>query len=434
MRTQRIITLSLILVVLFGANFFINKWRTEDDTKVNYGDYYTFFKSTDAISEFSINTENYNYTLLLKDEKWINADSETMPMSQDEIKNLTYELYNMSSESKLDAVNLSEYGLEQPYAEIKVKSGNGTVNTITVGNKTSSNESYYVRKDADDSIYTVASSKIEDLVRPLSAFRSKQLYKYSDDKASEVEKISFDDVELSRNAEDGAWTMTAPFDDREINGNNLNEYVLSKFNLLIDEFVEDTPGSYNQYGLDNPLHTIEVKLVEQEKPVKVLLGYEKDGKVFAKTDDQPYVFMIRSENIAFVDTDPLLLVSSLVYIKNISDVEKITFNAGDKTTVIEINDENEKYLVNNQEVNVDKFKSLYQEIIGLLITDVADANASKNDLICSMKFEFNNEENDDLVEIYSVGDRDANVSVNGEIKYMVSKEQVTNLINSIEKY
>ncbi|MBQ4109272.1 MAG: DUF4340 domain-containing protein [Clostridia bacterium] len=434
MRTQRIITLGLILVVLLGSNFFINKWRTEDDTKVNYGDYYTFFKSTDDVQEFKINTLDYHYTLVLKEDKWVNADSEVMPMSQDEIKNLTYELYNMSSESKLDAVNLSEYGLEEPYAEIQVKLGNGSSNTLTIGNKTSSNEYYYVRKDAENSIYTVAASKIEDLVRPLSALRSKQLYKYSEEKANEVEKIAFDTVELVRNEEDGVWTMTAPFNDREINGSNLNEYVFANFNLLIDEFIEDAPGSYAKYGLDNPEHKIEVKLKEQEKPIKVLLGYEKDGKVYAKTDDQPYVFMIRAENIAFVETDPLLLVSTLVYIKNISEVEKITFKAGDKTSVIEIDDENEKYIVNDKEVNVDKFKSLYQEIIGLLIIDVAEENAQRNDLICSMKFEFNTDAEDDIVEIYSNGDRDANVSVNGEIKYTVSKEQVQALINSIEKY
>ena len=51
-----------------------------------------------------------------------------------------------------------------------------------------------------------------------------------------------------------------------------------------------------------------------------------------------------------------------------------------------------------------------------------------------MKFEFNTDAEDDIVEIYSNGDRDANVSVNGEIKYTVSKEQVQALINSIEKY
>lgn len=161
MKTKKIrnlIMMLTVLVLLVGVLFILNLNKKEEHKEQEYtGKLLTSFHQSE------INKVSYQYrgeqwlNYVYRNETWFNADDEEFPLSSSAFANNFVETFasvKTLSEIK-DAGEIGQYGLDDPYLTIRVENLSGEEETYYLGDFNSMLQSYYLKKEGDDNIYTV---------------------------------------------------------------------------------------------------------------------------------------------------------------------------------------------------------------------------------------------------------------------------------------
>lgn len=447
----------LVLVLLIGVYFALNAVdgsngnsdKTDDNLITEYTSLLSV--SADLIDEYSISTSDYSYKLVKNDGEWKVKDKDYIKLDSVAVSNIINAVSVLNAEDVIEKPEeMKVYGLENPStAEINVCADGKNYN-IKVGNKAPTNDRYYVIFGDELRVYTLYNATCEAFLQSLNDIRIKTLHNISEEGLkSQDEFVSFELIkpgkpsisirrktaeETEKDIAANAYIMDSPY-YKNVNTDTFEQYVFEKIPLLkIESYIADMPSDLAEYGLDEQNKTA-LKLQTVNELLSIEIGKSENGLYYAKFPDENSVFTLDANNLTVLTLETYKLLDPNIYIAYIGDVETVEFKDGNEVTVFRIEDlgnNSYKYYANNKEVEEDKFKAIYQEIIALSFTAPTNGSyGSSADYEYSFKFRDGREDN---VKFISESERNYVAVVNGKAEFSLDKGQVNSLVEKISEF
>lgn len=439
----------VVIALLVGGYVFLDRYEKPTETPKDIIDAITIFSTEkDSIAQIDITHPNASFAFRKTEEgNWVIIGAEDLRLNQTKVESLAYDFVSLNADTLVaESGNLADYGLDNPLGTQKVTLTDGSVHTFVLGNKVANNLGYYFKKDGDETIYSVYNSKGDSFLATLDDYRDRTLANVDFEKLSDIELIGGEQTIRLRTVEEadmtdssttiyGDWIMEAPYAGKVVNSEVFNEQLLSKLQQIsIVDYVDDQPASYADYGLDSPKYRIILTETDKE-PVTLLLGNEENGKVYAKTESERSVYTVLADTVSFRTINPIILIQTLVYLRNIDTVDEIQVDGSGQHYELAINRSGETpiYSVNGQEADEKPFKEAYQAIIGLTMKGAVVEEVTST-AVASYRFKFNNGKAEEVVRFLPYRDRYYAVEINGEAKDYVLKSDVQDMLSALENF
>lgn len=474
MRKKRgLIVLAVCLVVLIGSYAVLSQLNKDeeepDDTPskieiskleiddiveiklTNEDGEFVFKKVTDKASD---DEEKETY-------KWICLKPGDLNLNQNHIDNIGRTFSSLAADLLVEeeAEDLSIYGLKTPQAVAEAKLKDGSTVTLRLGNKTASGESYYLMKDGDKSVYTVASFHGNRMIFTKSDIRDKDLpkinllamdYLYMYRQGHDEEEIEVVPREIS---EDGVqyglsiYDLVKPYKRaRGIDNAKLTkDMAVLESGLKIKDYIEDDVEDLAKYGLEDPAMHLIIK--DKENQLELFLGDAVDDEtIYAKTGDSNTVFTLNKSDMEFMDIKTMDFIERFALIINIEHVDSVVAELEGKSYDLSIkrrtakNEEGEEELIetfflNGEEKPESPFRKAYQALISMMV-DMHQENTAQGDPVLRISYKLNRgDQREELVELYP-HDKDFYVlSHNGEkeSEFLVGVNRVETLKGHLDK-
>lgn len=405
-----------IVLVWVGSTLLPGNTDTTETTTTTTLDLPIVFKAAaDDVASMTVQNDEATFTLLpvsLTDEDgkttlgWQVQGMEDLPFSQtqlDKVVKVGTLLYanRILADS---APDLAPYGLDKPAAQVTVKLKTGTQHTISFGRELPSGYFDYAIVDQTGPVYSVASSTVKEVKKPLADFLDEK--KIIDIESEALQGLIFsrakDDLKVEIAATyteiNNAGTVSAAYNFDVLSpiqvagsADRLNTFVSQIMALDVQQFVAINPDDLTQYGLDAPQYTIVLQTAD--RAVTLSIGKAAgDGAFYMLSDQVPAVFKIAQSAITNLDMPFIEMIERLFALKSIWLVDQVKVNLPGAVFTTEINmpksskteDEEVTFLLNGQnakifnEKNKSLFSSFYQRIIALQIAGEAAEDTPVN--------------------------------------------------------
>lgn len=327
--------------------------------------------------------------------------------------------------------NDADYGLDKPTATAVITYYDGTKVTLTLGNAAPQNVGYYFRISSVDGIYLVSSDLASQLMQASTMYIGTTLMvdpevKEDDENGQAVlrdvtlkgpgvdREYSYRLVADSDGSEFAytTYVLTYPY-MRATNSNTLGESILTATSVYATAAVVPFPtdAQLEKYGLDTPHITATINTAvqtsttteasnEDEEDVTVTSYYNvqphtfrlseaKDGMFYVLFDDVDCIYQIATTALPWATLSYEDCVTSLMFLKDITTVSKMSFTYNGKTTAFALThypeeEDNEKNLVvtmDGKTIPTDYFRSFYQILMGVERGGVAPAKPTGKPVI-----------------------------------------------------
>lgn len=175
---------------------------------------------------------------------------------------------------------------------------------------------------------------------------------------------------------------------------------------------------------------------DADSRAELILGEENgNGYTYAAVKGyENQVYTLPSELINnIMGLEPFDYILKIPVLVNIETLESVEITAGNKEYVMSIEDG--KYKFDGKTVKKEEFTSLYQALQSVILKEETAGEAKEEpEEILKMIFKRSGEEMPDEELVYSSFDEESYLlSINGTVKFMVSKEEVDELLKQIKK-
>lgn len=190
---------------------------------------------------------------------------------------------------------LKEYGLDPPQAAVQFRTKTGAQYTLLIGESTPTGGGVYVKAENQPRVVTVSSYAKTDLTKSLFELRDKSVLKLDSGSASRIWLANKSGkIELVKNADN--WELAAPASGR-LDQAAVNDLIrgISDAKMQGAESTpsKDDPKVNAKLGLASP--EITVKAQDASGAHELAISAEEDGKRYARSSDQPVVFVVASD-------------------------------------------------------------------------------------------------------------------------------------------
>jgi hypothetical protein len=206
----------------------------------------------------------------------------------------TAQMKSIVSSEPLASKAMSDMGFTRPTATAIVATGSARA-TLLVGGKTKEGD-YYARDTARPLVFTVEPALVEEMTKPVSDFRRKDVFEFRPFSATRIELTRdgttyvFEKVktEEKEGPTTEKWRQTAP-STRDIDLSKMDPMLSAFSNMRAESWVASTSG----LGLDTPQITLAAKFDEGKKEERV---------AFARKGDQVHVMRADEPGAAKIST------------------------------------------------------------------------------------------------------------------------------------
>ena len=167
---KTMIIMVVVLAVLLALYAGLKAWNShsdrqkkakEDKEKVSLVD-------VKSLKTFSYESGGSKMSFTKQDGEWIYDEDDGVRLNQSTIKSTAKEITGLTAVRKLsDPDEKSDYGLDSPDYTLTYTAKDGTKGTIKIGD--ASGDNYYAMIQDSDSVYTISSTLVSDLVFDLSS-------------------------------------------------------------------------------------------------------------------------------------------------------------------------------------------------------------------------------------------------------------------------
>ena len=196
-----------------------------------------------------------------------------------------------------EAKDFEKYGLSDPVV-LTLKTTDDQTFVVEIGNPTVTNESYYMRLNGENTVYTIPRYEGTVLNASKTDIRNKNII---DKPRSEIKRFGFEKdgelVFMAESEDEKDWKVTDPL-EIEANIANVTSAIDAFIRTIVQDFVEEDAKDLSIYGLDNPLYAIEAETIDGER-VKLLVGEEKGmnldtyiNEIYAMLEGTTEVFLV----------------------------------------------------------------------------------------------------------------------------------------------
>ncbi len=289
--------------------------------------------------------------------------------------------------------DLARYGLDDPTCEMTVRVAGEEPRVLLLGTRLASGLDWYLMEQGGDTVYRVA-----DYAGTRITHTPKALHAIDVLPTVTLESIDYllierrDGASLEIRLDTAATMMTTwrilkpePFDADYPSVSKLAEQINA---FALTEYV-DTPDNYAPYGLDDPRATVMLKDNTGAR-LYFSVGDVADaaqGTTYVRLVGEKEVYTAKTSLLSFLDTATLAsVVDRFAAIVNIANVDSLSVNGASKKFDMAIarkeqyddagkvkllaNGEPDylsTYTINGTQVDEDRFKKLYQALIGIQV-------------------------------------------------------------------
>lgn len=376
---RNILIVILIIAALAAAFYFVSKIAPQDaenppatETEQSEDQLFVYQAKMDDVLSLRIKNASEEYTLTQKNGTWILNGDATLPLDQQAVQNLLLSCTSVSVKSVVEETfdNATAFGLAIPtgYAELSLK--DGSKKTISVGSTSVDGANYYIALSDDSKIYLKNTYGTESMIPSSMSLRNLELFRinlddFSNIHAFEMEKQGNTPVRIEQKdagTENANWKIVKPV-LAEVNGITFIEKVLTPIeSFTMAAIVEDHAKDLGKYGLLNPYATFSLALSDGAHHIKI--GAETENYRYIMEDGSETVYAIEKIKLSFLDVAYMDLMSRLIHVEYITEVDRMEIITPDKTYKLEILD-GDKRKIDGVSIEKTAFSRVYQQFIGI---------------------------------------------------------------------
>lgn len=273
--------------------------------------------------------------------------------------------------------DLSIYGLDRGDVVGRVQLADGTVRTVTFGDRTPSRNTDYLMIDGDPRVFTVWQNNRNQMAWTIEDLRLRRLPRVD---TATVNRLVMENrhgvTEIVRYFEPHGMphvlsrdVMVRPYAmERGADAEKLEELINAAAAIRVDEFIADAADDPAAYGLAPPRMELIVNHGRGVLHLQFGASYGRD-RLYVKQAQEPAVYGIDQRDVQrFLDTAPFDLVSRFLALVNITAVDRASVRIGDAVHTLDVirEGDQETFTLNGAAIAEDPAKKLYQAMIGLL--------------------------------------------------------------------
>ncbi len=360
----------IVLVAVSFSSFFVidyyNKKNDSDNNEKNNLNLFGF--NLNDVKSLEIINESGTFEFEINNDIWEMVKGEKFEFNKNKLVAISTYMSNLKAE-RIVAKNRDKdeaFGLKGNMI-ITVSLINGDKNKLEMGDMTPTKDSYYVRINDEDNVYTIPLFDGDEIIATREHIKSAYLFDVLDSNSINYIKYVKSGEVIFDMKKDSSWIMKEPFEELKINTANVVSLVDSITRATSSEFIEENPEDLSKYGLDNPSY--ELYISNGDKTANVLFGDIVDGN-----PEYLYVYDMDKKEVSVYNIGPILLfdyqtVDVLirdVHNEYLIDLDKIDLKMGEETLEIKIlnkdnitNIEELQYELNGKVLAKDKFDDFY---------------------------------------------------------------------------
>ncbi len=359
-----------------------------------------------------------------------------------------------------DPEDLSVYGLDEPIATGTAYLDDDSTVVLHLGDRTPVGNTFYLMVEGDPKVYTVWMSHAKYLQYVVQDIRFRRLpapttmeisyLKFVRAGRTELEIIHRDRGDLTPEEElylftSGSWQMVEPYDQKmAVDLKELQTLLESIGQFEIKAFIDDNPD-LAAYGLDPP--KAEVVVRDQLNEFHFLLGdAADDNTAYAMMPESPTVFTMEKRLFNFMAVEAFKLVDKFVFITLIDEIDRIEVSSAGARYTVELKRSQQQtkdgeletvttFLLNNQEVEEDAFRTFYRDLIGVFVDAEVDREVKETPEV-STSFYLSPKDAQEHFRVdidYIPYDRNFYaVSRDGVTEFVVARESVQRMLKKLE--
>ncbi len=325
----------------------------------------------------------------------------------------------------------SKYGLSIPQATVRLTEKSGKTTNLLLGDRAPAGNGYYFALGGSSTVYMLPEYKAEIFLRKLDYYREGTSIAIAEEKVTGLE-IQSDDLNMTfvRNTiPEGehnvfsVYNMTAPY-QASANGTDISTILASVRDLSIADYVEDNAADLSRYGFNRYVITVR----QGEQTDKLYIGKEYGNKLYIRINNSRNVYGVEKSSFAYLQTEPIKFISSMVYLRNINTVNKIDYTDninGVKAVFDIVHGEGDAFTVtvNGKPIDTERYRALYAEMIGMTMKGTIN-DAIKERALVEFRFAFI-DGTEEWVQFIRADERRVAVAVDGNIQFYLNRSDLT---------
>lgn len=456
-KVRAIISSLIILLLLSSIYLYLNYNRKvsikEQRTDVNVNTDIIHINENQLIG-ITFSSEGDSGTIKRVNGKWImlghsfSLDQETMEILAGDLSSII-PIKAISCKEK----DLAEYGLVKPKRIVTAIMINKKEKVFYLGDKIPTGNGYYVKLKDDPRVFVVESDTGEILNIKINNLIDKSIPYINSETINYIKIVQYGEpiIELMANENRtsdeiafglNGWKLTKPYKGvYSVDLGRTDNIINGIKNMTLMSFEADT-DNLEKYGLIWP-HT-EVLLKDKENHILLLsFGKQKDrNSVYVKISNKQGIYSIGREFENLFRITPIGLIERFAFIASIYDVDKVIIKKKDAGNIFEIvksiHNKNDatisvSYRINGKQISKDAGKNFYQKLLGLIF-DVDNNKIVKEKPEVSTIFFLNKGVKRKIIVNYCPYNSEFYaVFRDGKCDFLISKLQVDNMLNELEK-
>ncbi len=443
---RNIIIIVAVLALLGGALFFVSRYNPEGEQAPTQGEQsaepemINVYKAEKSkLQSIHVHNANEEYTLEYVDNKWVANGDASIRISQTAADALAHSLTNIAvkqtvSENSADAAG---FGFDAPIGFAELSFSDGTAKKITVGSSSLDNENYYIMISDDPNVYLKNAYGTESMIPSLLSLRDMSFFKidtsdlsnlkhyYMEKQGNTPVKLENINIGTEENPND-QWKMLEPV-YAEVNGQVFVDSVIEKITeFTATAVVEDHPKDYAIYGLDTPYATFSIGIDDTTYRFKI--GNETESLRYIKEDSSDTVYVMRKSELTFLDVAYMDLMSNLIHVEYIKDVDRLEVIASSKVYNMEI--KGDKYFIDGKEIEKEAFSKAYQAIIGISLDSLDLSEEPAYEPEAQVKY-YKKDGSVVTVNFLPIDERNYRVTVDGQGNSITGKKNFNEAVDKI---
>lgn len=394
------IILVVVLALLIGAYVVISKKKGNDTTgtatTTTTQNLNVLSLDSAKVNEVTIKNKDVLLNFTKNKEDWILKSPTGLKTNKDQILGVISGITGLTADKVIEekATNLGQYGLDNAVTEIVINTSDNKTQTLELGNKTPTQDAYYLLDKGSNKVVTVSQYTADQFLDAKNQIRDKTLFTFEvDEKTGAVKDIN--GVAMDRSGKllftakmgsESNWTLTAPF-EANANGESMTPIIDAFTKITVSSFIEDNATDLEKYGLKTPAYALEVNTSKGKN--RILLGTAKQGstELYAMLDGSKDVFTIDPSALTFLDKPFKEIIEPFIYIVNIDTVTKIDVTMDEQiiTSTIETDKDKgevkadkdkDKFTINGKDASLkdanddQPFRKYYQALIGITLDGI----------------------------------------------------------------
>jgi hypothetical protein len=276
MKTRNLLILAAIVIAVLAYILLVERHKPTSEEARKEADKVLRNFDRDDVEGLVINRDGATVRLEKIGEEWRLREPLDFPADSSLVSSTLGSVANLTADRRLaaDEVDLAEYGLDTPEAELTLRMTDGGERSIVVGDELPLGSKRALRVDDGSEIVIASGWFVSDLEREVDEWRSRDVIDFAEDDIASIDIESGPDSIRAARLEDG-WQLLLPLRDLA-DEDHISGLISDLRSMRIQEFLDDESDPA-ELGLELPEYEITIIRSDGGEPLRLDLGETREG-------------------------------------------------------------------------------------------------------------------------------------------------------------